>query len=92
LPPISDPASSRTDEQIRDPRRPRDPPAGGTPQSPCKLAQLDGFSPDDWPDDRELSTAEKQLVAKRFADFAKHLETSIPWAVAEEELEPRHAS
>lgn len=51
-----------------------------------KLDQLDGFAPDDWLDDGELSAAEKCLIEKRIADFEKHPETSIPWAVAEEEL------
>ena len=58
----------------------------------AKLDQLDGFAPDDWLNDCELSAAEKQLIEERIADFEKHPETSIPSAVAEEELEPRHAS
>ena len=56
----------------------------------AKLDQLDGFAPDDWLDDGELSAAEKQLIEERIADFDKHPATSIPWAVAEEELKRRY--
>ncbi len=56
----------------------------------AKLDQLDGFAPDDWLNDDELSAAEKQLIEQRIADFEKHPETSIPWAVAEEDLKRRY--
>ena len=56
----------------------------------AKLDQLDGFAPDDWLDDGELSAAEKHLVEERIADYEKHPEISIPWAVAEEELRRRY--
>lgn len=56
----------------------------------AKLDQLDGFAPDNWLDDGALSAAEKELLEERFADFGKHPETSIPWAVAEEELKRRY--
>ena len=56
----------------------------------AKLNQLDGFAPEDWLDDGELSAAEKRLIEERIADFEKHPESSILWAVAEEELKRRH--
>jgi hypothetical protein len=58
----------------------------------AKLDQLDGFAPDDWLNDGELSAAEKRLIEERITDLEKHPETSIPWAVAEEELKRRFGS
>ena len=56
----------------------------------AKLDQLDGFAPDDWLDDGELSVAEKHLIEERIADCEKHPGASISWAVAEEELKRRY--
>ena len=58
----------------------------------AELDQLAGFTPDEWPDDGELSAAEKQLIDERIGDSAKHSETSIPGTVAEEELKRHYGS
>jgi hypothetical protein len=51
------------------------------------LAELDQ---EDWLDDGELTEEDKRLIEGRVADFERHPETSVEWAVAEARLTARY--
>ena len=54
-----------------------------------RLDELDGFGPDGWLADGELTESEKSLLNSRLADVDARPERAIPWALAEERLKSR---